>query len=40
MYDTAAVAGRNLYTSMDVDYSSWQKKLLGNKIGSAVAINP
>lgn len=39
-FDTAAVAGRNLYTSMDVDLQQLAEKLLGNKIGSAVAINP
>jgi penicillin-binding protein 2 len=40
MYDTAAVAGRNLYTSIDVDLQQLAEKLLGNKIGSAVAIDP
>ncbi|MBG9376285.1 penicillin-binding protein 2 [Panacibacter sp. DH6] len=39
-YDTAAVAGRNLYTSMDIELQQLAEKLLGSKIGSAVAINP
>ncbi len=39
-YDTAAIAGRNLYTSIDVDVQQLAEKLLKNKIGSAVAINP
>jgi penicillin-binding protein 2 len=40
MYDTSAVAGRNLYTSVDVEVQQLAEKLLANKIGSAVAINP
>ncbi|MCX6204689.1 MAG: penicillin-binding protein 2 [Bacteroidetes bacterium] len=40
MFDTAAVAGRNLYTSVDVEVQQLAEKLLANKIGSAVAINP
>ena len=40
MFDTAAIAGRNLYTSMDVEVQQLAEKLLQNKIGSAVAINP
>lgn len=40
LYDTAAVAGRNLYTSLDVELQQLAEKLLGNKIGSAVAIDP
>ncbi len=39
-FDTAALAGRNLYTSMDIELQQLAEKLLGNKIGSAVAINP
>ena len=39
-YDTQAVAGRNLYTSLDVEVQKLAEKLLQNKIGSAVAINP
>jgi penicillin-binding protein 2 len=40
IYDTAAIAGRNLYSSMDVDLQLLAEKLLQNKIGSVVAINP
>ncbi len=40
MFDTSAVAGRNLYTSVDVEVQQLAEKLLANKIGSAVAINP
>ncbi len=39
-FDTAALAGRNLYSSMDVELQQLAEKLLGSKIGSAVAINP
>src|SRR5215831_9424290 len=40
MFDTAAVAGRNLYTAIDIDLQLLAEKLLQNKIGSVVAINP
>jgi penicillin-binding protein 2 len=40
MFDTTAIAGRNLYTSMDVEVQQLAEKLLQHKIGSAVAINP
>lgn len=40
LFDTVAVAGRNLYTSMDVEVQQLAEKLLQHKIGSAVAINP
>ena len=40
LFDTAAVAGRNLYTSIDVDLQLLAEKLLQHKIGSAVAIDP
>jgi penicillin-binding protein 2 len=39
-FDTMAVAGRNLYTSMDVEVQQLAEKLLQNKIGSAVVLNP
>lgn len=39
-FDTVAIAGKNLYTSMDVKVQQLAEKLLQNKIGSAVAINP
>ena len=40
VFDTAAIAGRNLYSSIDIDVQQLAEKLLKNKIGSAVAINP
>ena len=39
-FDTAAIAGRNLYTSVDIEVQQLAEKLMQNKIGSAVAINP
>ncbi|WP_438945560.1 penicillin-binding protein 2 [Sediminibacterium sp.] len=40
IFDTIPVAGRNLYTSIDVEVQQLAEQLLQNKIGSAVAINP
>jgi penicillin-binding protein 2 len=40
IFDTAAVAGRNLYSSLDIDLQLLAEKLLQHKIGSVVAINP
>jgi penicillin-binding protein 2 len=40
MFDTAAVAGRNLYTSIDIELQQLAEKLFANKIGGVVAINP
>ncbi len=40
IFDTAALAGRNLYTSIDIELQQLAEKLLANKIGAAVAINP
>jgi len=39
-YDTVAVAGRNLYTSTDVELQQLAEKLFKNKIGSVVALDP
>jgi penicillin-binding protein 2 len=39
-FDTVAIAGKNLYTSVDIQVQQLAEKLLQNKIGSAVAINP
>ncbi|HTN39164.1 MAG TPA: penicillin-binding protein 2 [Arachidicoccus sp.] len=39
-YDTTAVAGRSLYTSIDIGVQTLGEKLFQNKIGAAVAINP
>ncbi len=40
VFDTVAIAGRNLFTSIDVEVQQLAEQLLQNKIGSAVAINP
>ncbi len=39
LYDTAALAGRNLYTSIDIEMQQLADKLMKNKLGGVVAIN-
>ncbi len=39
-YDTVAVAGKNLHLSLDVELQKLGEKLMNNKVGSIVAINP
>ncbi len=39
-YDTSAIAGQNLYTSLDIELQELGEKLMRNKIGSIVAIDP
>lgn len=39
-YDTLAVAGESLTLSLDAELQQYAEKLLQNKIGSAVAIDP
>jgi penicillin-binding protein 2 len=39
-YDTPAVAGRNLRTYIDIELQQLAEKLLTNKVGAAVAIDP
>lgn len=39
-YDTTAVAGRNLYTYLDIELQQLAEKLMSNKVGSVVAIDP
>ena len=39
-YDTAAVAGQNLHTSIDISLQEFGEKLMENKLGSIVAIDP
>ena len=39
-YDTSAVAGRNLFTSVDVEVQQLAEKVLQHKVGSVVALNP
>ena len=40
IFDTAAVAGRNLRTYIDVELQQLAEKLLTNKVGAIVAIDP
>ncbi|MFI5185989.1 MAG: penicillin-binding protein 2 [Chitinophagales bacterium] len=40
IFDTAAVAGRNLRTYLDIDLQELAEKLLANKVGAIVAIEP
>lgn len=39
-YDTLPEAGKNLYTSLDIELQQLGEKLMENKLGSIVAINP
>ncbi|HEV7782830.1 MAG TPA: penicillin-binding protein 2 [Chitinophagaceae bacterium] len=38
--DVQAVAGNNLYTSLDIELQQFGEKLMTNKVGSIVAIDP
>lgn len=38
--DESSVAGNNLYTSLDIELQQLGEKLMNNKVGSIVAINP
>jgi penicillin-binding protein 2 len=40
VFDTSAEAGRNLYSTIDIELQQLAEKLLTNKIGGLVAINP
>lgn len=40
LFDTAQVAGKNLYLSLDVELQQMGEKLMNNKVGSIVAIDP
>jgi penicillin-binding protein 2 len=40
IYDTAAVAGKNIHLSIDVDLQKLGEQLMNNKVGSIVAIDP
>ncbi|HCY88996.1 MAG TPA: penicillin-binding protein 2 [Chitinophagaceae bacterium] len=40
LYDTTAIAGQNMYTSIDIELQEFGEKLMENKIGSIVAIDP
>ncbi len=39
-FDTAAVAGQNMHTSLDIELQTLGEKLMENKLGSIVAIDP
>ncbi len=39
-YDTAAVAGRNLHTCLDIELQMLAEKLLRGKVGAVVALDP
>lgn len=40
IYDTAAVAGKNMHLSLDVELQKLGEELMVNKVGSIVAIDP
>jgi penicillin-binding protein 2 len=40
IYDTTAIAGNNLHVSIDVELQQLGEKLMTNKVGSIVAIDP
>ncbi len=40
MYDTVAVAGKNIHLSLDVELQKLGEKLMAHKVGSIVAIDP
>ncbi len=39
-FDTAAIAGQNMYTAIDIELQALGEKLMQNKLGSIVAIDP
>ncbi|MDA3905395.1 MAG: penicillin-binding protein 2 [Bacteroidales bacterium] len=39
-FDTLAIQGKNLYTGLDLELQAYGEKLMHNKIGSIVAIEP
>jgi penicillin-binding protein 2 len=39
-YDTIAVAGQNMHTSLDIELQMLGEKLMENKLGSIVAVDP
>lgn len=38
--DIAPISGKNLYTTLDIDLQAYAEKLLQNKIGAVVALDP
>ncbi len=39
-YDTAAIAGQNMHTSLDIELQELGEKLMQNKLGAIVAVDP
>ncbi|MBP9097374.1 MAG: penicillin-binding protein 2 [Ferruginibacter sp.] len=39
-FDTIAIAGQNMYTSLDIELQELGEKLMENKVGAVVAIDP
>ncbi len=39
-YDTIAIAGQNMHTSLDIDLQMLGEQLMENKLGSIVAVDP
>ncbi len=39
-FDTIAIAGENMYTSLDIELQQLGEKLMENKVGAVVAIDP
>lgn len=39
-FDTAAIAGQNMFTSIDIELQQLGEKLMENKLGSIVAVDP
>lgn len=39
-YDTIAIAGKNMYTSLDIELQQMGELLMENKVGAIVAIDP
>lgn len=39
-FDTAAIAGQNMHTSLDIELQELGEKLMENKLGSIVAVDP
>ncbi len=39
-FDTAAIAGQNMYTAIDIELQALGEKLMENKLGSIVAVDP
>jgi penicillin-binding protein 2 len=40
MYDTLAIAGQNLYSTIDIELQKYAEKIMANKRGCIVAIEP